>query len=111
MTGGMSLGCQQAGQLACTLTGPPQRGHGIASRIGVDQSFQGLDQLGVMLDQRLPPGSGVPDSLHGEGALSQALESPIDGRARETGNPGDQGNTPSSQALAIEAGDEVLLSL
>src|SRR5437899_8171407 len=103
MTDGMSLGRQQAGQLACTLTGPPQRGHGIASRIGVDQSFQGSDQLGVMLDQPLPPGPGAPDAFHGEGTLSQARDCPIDGRARETGNPGDQGNTPSSQSLAIEA--------
>src|SRR5262245_43950187 len=111
MTDGMSLGRQQAGQLACTLTGPPQWGHGIASRIGVDQSFQGSDHWGVMLDQGLPPGSGVADALHGEGSLGEALNGPIDGRAREPSNPGDQGNTASSQALAVEASDEVLLSL
>src|SRR5438034_227446 len=111
MTDGMSLGRQQAGQLTCTLTGPPQWGHGIASRIGVDQSLQGLDHLGVMLDQRLPPASGVAHSLSGEGVLSEALNGPIDGRARESGNPGDQGNTSSSQSLAIDSRDEVLLSL
>src|SRR5438477_9673946 len=98
MTDGMSLGRQQTGQLACTLTGPPQRGHGIASRLGVDQSFQGSDHLGVMLDQWLPPGSGVADSLNGEGVLSEALHGPIDGRASESGNPRDQGNTSSSQS-------------
>jgi hypothetical protein len=64
-----------------------------------------------MLDQRLPPGSGVADSLNGEGVLSEALNGPIDGRARESGNPRDQGNTSSSQSLTIEGSDEMLLSL
>jgi hypothetical protein len=64
-----------------------------------------------MLDQRLPPGSGVADALHGEGVLGEALDGPIDGRAREPGNPGDQGNTTSSQSLAVDGSDEVLLSL
>src|SRR5262249_23610773 len=75
------------------------------------QSFQGSNHLGVMLDQRLPPGSGVADALHGEGILGEALNGPIDGRAREPSNPGDQGNTASSQSLAVEAGDGGLLSL
>ena len=111
MTDGMSLGRQQAGQLTCTLTGPPQWGHGIASRIGVDQSLQGLDHLGVMLDQWLPPGSGVADSLNGEGVLSEALNGPIDGRARKPGDTSDEGDTSSPQLLAIEGSDQVLLSL
>ena len=52
----------------------------IASGIRVNQSFQRLDQLGVMLDQRLPSSSRVPYSLNGERWLSKALDSPIDGR-------------------------------
>src|SRR5262249_15517184 len=106
-----SLGCQQAGQLACTLTGPPQRGHGIAPSFGVNQSFQGSDQLRVLLDQGPSSASRVPDSLNREGTLSKALDGPIDGRARESGNTGDEGNTSSSQSLAIEGSDQVLLSL
>ena len=111
MTDGMSLGRQQAGQLAGTLTGPPERGHGIASGIRVNQSFQLLDQLGVVLDQRLPSSSRVPYSLNGERWLSKALDSPIDGRTRESGKTGDAGNTPSSQLLCIDGSNKVLLSL
>src|SRR5271157_2311981 len=111
MTDGMSLGRQQAGQLAGTLTGPPERGHGIASGIRVNQSFQRLDQLGVVLDQRLPSSSRVPYSLNGERWLSKALDSPIDGRTRESGKTGDAGNTPSSQLLCIDGSDKVLLPL
>src|SRR5208283_1526285 len=107
----MSPGREQAGQHACTLTGPPQRGHRIAPSIGVDQSFQGLDQLGVMMDQRLSSGPRMPDSLNGEGALRKALDGRIDGRARKTSNTGDDGNTSSSQSLAIEGCNQVLLSL
>src|SRR5208283_4391152 len=107
----MSPGREQAGQHACTLTGPPQRGHRIAPSIGVDQSFQGLDQLGVMMDQRLSSGPRMPDSLNGEGALRKALDGPIDGRARKTSNTGDDGNTSSSQSLTIEGCNQVLLSL
>src|SRR5208283_4979421 len=107
----MSPGRQQAGQHACTLTGPPQRGHGIAPSIGVDQSFQCLKQLGVTLDQRLASGSGVPDSPNGEGALRKALDGPIDGRARKTSNAGDDGNTSSSQLLGVERSHQMLLSL
>src|SRR5208337_842480 len=111
MTDGMSLGRQQAGQLAGTLTGPPERGHGIASGIRVNQSFQRLDQLGVVLDQRLPSSSRVPYSLNGERWLSKALDSPIDGRTRESAKTGDAGNTPPSQLLCIDGSDKVLLSL
>src|SRR5271157_2883469 len=111
MTDGMSLGRQQAGQLAGTLTGPPERGHGIASGIRVNQSFQRLHQLGVVLDQRLPSSSRVPYSLNGERWLSKALDSPIDGRTRESGKTGDAGNTPSSQLLCIDGSDKVLLPL
>src|SRR5208337_1541947 len=89
----------------------PQRGHGIAPSIGVDQSFQGLNQLGVTLNQRLASGSGVPDSPKGEGALRKALDRPIDGRARKTSNTGDDGNTSSSQLLGVERSDQMLLSL
>src|SRR5208337_2645803 len=89
----------------------PQRGHGIAPSIGVDQSFQCLKQLGVTLDQRLASGSGVPDSPNGEGALRKALDGPIDGRARKTSNAGDDGNTSSSQLLGVERSDQMLLSL
>jgi hypothetical protein len=70
-----------------------------------------LDQLGVVLDQRLPSGSGVPHSLNGERWLSKALNSAIDGRTRESGNAGDAGNTSSSQLLCIEGSDKVSLSL
>src|SRR3974377_1615225 len=111
MTDGMSLGRQQAGQLAGPLTGPPEGGHRIAPSIRVTQSFQRLDQLGVVLDQSLPSGSGVPYSLKGERWLSKALDSPIDGRTRESGNTGDAGNTPSSQLLRIDGSDKVLLPL
>ena len=64
-----------------------------------------------MLDQRLPSGSRVPYSLNGERWLSKALDGPIDGRARESGNTGDEGNTSSSQLLGIDGSDKVLLSL
>src|SRR5271157_2397282 len=111
MTDGMSLGRQQAGQLAGTPTGPPERGHRIAPSIRVNQSFQCLDQLGVVLDQSLPSSSGVPYSLNGEMWLSKALDSPIDGRTREPGNTGDAGNTSSSQLLCIDGSDKVLLPL
>ena len=63
------------------------------------------------MDQRLPSGSRMPDSLNGEGALRKALDGPIDGRARKTGNTGDDGDTSSSQLLAIEGSHQVLLSL
>jgi hypothetical protein len=53
----------------------------------------------------------MPDSLNGEGTLRKALDGPIDGRARKATNTGDDGNTSSSQSLAIEGGDQVLLSL
>jgi hypothetical protein len=53
----------------------------------------------------------MPDSLNGEGLLRKALDGPIDGRARETGDPGDKGNTSSPQSLAIEGCNQVLLSL
>ena len=53
----------------------------------------------------------MPDSLNGEGALRKALDGPIDGRARKTSNTGDDGNTSSSQSLAIEGCNQVLLSL
>src|SRR5208337_3015535 len=89
----------------------PQRGHGIAPSIGVDQSFQGLNQLGVTLNQRLASGSGMPDSPKGEGALRKALDRPIDGRARKTSNTGDDGNTSSSQLLGVERSDQMLLPL
>src|SRR5271157_2634284 len=111
MTDGMSLGRQQASQLAGTLTGPPERGHRIAPSIRVNQSFQRLDQLGVVLDQSLPSGSGVPYSLNGERWFSKALDSSIDGRTRESGNTGDAGNTSSSQLLCIDGSDKVLLPL
>src|SRR5271166_4799328 len=111
MTDGMSLGRQQAGQLAGTLTGPPERGHRIAPSIRVNQSFQRLDQLGVVLDQSLPSGSGVPYSLNRERWFSKALDSSIDGRTRESGNTGDAGNTSSSQLLCIDGSDKVLLPL
>ena len=107
----MSLGRPQAGQLTGTLTGPPERGHGIAAGIRVNQSFQRLDQLGVVLDQRLPSSSRVPYSLNGERWLSKAVDSPIDGRTRESAKTGDTGNTPSSQLLCIDGSDKVLLSL
>src|SRR5271157_2412216 len=111
MTDGMSLGRQQASQLAGTLTGPPERGHRIAPSIRVNQSFQRLDQLGVVLDLSLPSGSGVPYSLNGERWFSKALDSSIDGRTRESGNTGDAGNTSSSQLLCIDGSDKVLLPL
>ena len=53
----------------------------------------------------------MPDSLNGEGALRKALDGPIDGRARKTSNTGDDGNTSSSQSLASEGCNQVLLSL
>src|SRR5271157_4991514 len=64
-----------------------------------------------MMDQRLSSGPRMPDSLNGEGALRKALDGPIDGRARKTSNTGDDGNTSSSQSLAIEGCNQVLLSL
>src|SRR5271157_3270856 len=76
-----------------------------------EHKFQRLDQLGVVLDQRLPSGPRVPYSLNGERWLSKALDSPIDGRTRESGNTGDAGNTSSSQLLCIEGSDKVLLPL
>src|SRR5262249_53683637 len=106
----MSLGRQQAGQLAGTLTGPPQRGHRIASGIRINQGFQRLDQSGVVLDQRLPSGAEVPYSLDGEGWLSQLLDGPIDGRTGEPRQAGDAQNTPSPQLLCIDGSAEVLLS-
>ena len=63
------------------------------------------------MDQRLSSGPRMPDSLNGEGALRKALDGPIDGRARKTSNTGDDGNTSSSQSLAIEGCNQVLLSL
>ena len=42
--------------------------------------------------------------------MSKALDSPIDGRTRESGKTGDAGNTPSSQLLCIDGSDKVLLS-
>jgi hypothetical protein len=64
-----------------------------------------------MMDQRFPSGSRMPYSLNGEGALRKALDGPIDSRARKTSNTGDDGNTSSSQSLAIKGSDQVLLSL
>jgi len=64
-----------------------------------------------VLDQRLPSGSGVPYSLNGERRLRKALDRPIDGRTRESGNTGDTGNTSSSQLLCIDGSDKVLLPL
>jgi hypothetical protein len=40
-----------------------------------------------------------------------ALDSPIDGRTRESGNTGDVSNTSSPQLLCIEGSDKVLLPL
>ena len=80
-------------------------------RIRVNQSFQRLDQLGGVLDQRLPSGSGVPYSLNGERRFRKALDRPIDGRTRESGNTGDTGNTSSSQLLCIDGSEKVLLPL
>src|SRR3954453_3169843 len=111
MTDGMALGRQQAGQLARTLTGPPERGNGVASGIRVNQGFQRLDQLGVVLDQRLPSGSAVPYSLNGERWLIKALNSPIDGRTRESSNTADAGNTSPSQVPCIDGSHKILLSL
>src|SRR5665647_674521 len=73
MAHGMPLGRQQESQLAGTLTSPPERGHGITPSVRVDQGFQGLNQLGIMLSQRLASGTGMPYSLHGERGLRQAL--------------------------------------
>jgi hypothetical protein len=67
--------------------------------------------LGIMLGQRLASGTGVPYSLHRERALRQALDGPIDGRPRKPRKTRDEGNTSSSQSLAIEGSDQVLLSL
>src|ERR1035437_8509987 len=50
-------------------------------------------------------------SFRSEGALRQALDGPIDGRPRKPRKTRDQGNTSSSQSLAIEGSDQVLLSL
>ncbi len=107
----MSLGREQASQLAGALTGPPERGHWIAPSIRVDQSFQRLNQLRVVLDQRLPSRSGVPYTPNGERWLRKTLDSAIDSRTRESGNTGDAGNPSSPQLLCIEGGDKVLLSL
>ena len=41
----------------------------------------------------------------------KALDSTIDGRARESGNTGDEGNTSSPQLFGIDGSDKVLLSL
>ncbi len=43
--------------------------------------------------------------------MRKALDSPIDGRARKSGETGDPRNTPSPQLLCIEGGDKMLLSL
>src|SRR5271156_3749849 len=64
-----------------------------------------------MMDQPLPSGSQMPNSLNGEGVLGKALDGPIDGRARKTGYTGYDRNTTSSQSLGIEGSDQVLLSL
>jgi hypothetical protein len=64
-----------------------------------------------MLDQGLPSGSRVPYSLNGEGALRQALDGSIDGGPRKSCNTRDQGDTSSSQSLAVECSDQVLLTL
>jgi hypothetical protein len=64
-----------------------------------------------MLDQHLPPGSGVSDSLNGEGMLRKAVDGPIDGRARKPSGTRHEGDTSSPQLLAIEGSDQVLLSL
>src|SRR5271163_219305 len=64
-----------------------------------------------MMDQPLPSGSRMPNSLNGEGVLGKALDGPIDGRARKTGYTGYDRNTTSSQSLGIEGSDQVLLSL
>ena len=111
MTDAMSLGREQASQLAGALTGPPERGHWITPSIRVDQSFQRLNQLRVVLDQRLPSRSGVPYTPNGERWLRKTLDSAIDSRTRESGNTGDAGNPSSPQLLCIEGGDKVLLSL
>ena len=63
------------------------------------------------MDQPLPSGSRMPNSLNGEGVLGKALDGPIDGRARKTGYTGYDRNTTSSQSLGIEGSDQVLLSL
>ena len=64
-----------------------------------------------MLDQRLPSSSSVPYSLNAERWLSKALDSPIDGRTRESFKMGDAFYTPSSQLLCIDGSDKVLLPL
>ena len=111
MTYAMSLRREQARQMAGALTGPPERGRWIAPSIRVDQSFQRLNQLRVVLNQRLPSRSGVPYTPNGERWLRKNLDSAIDSRTRESGNTRDAGNPSSPQLLCIEGGDKVLLSL
>src|SRR5208282_2397701 len=47
----------------------------------------------------------------GEGALRKAIYGTIDGRASNTSNTGDDGNTSSSHSFAVEGCNQVLLSL
>jgi hypothetical protein len=64
-----------------------------------------------VLNQPLPSGSRVPDALDGEGCLMKVLEGTIEGRARESRNPGDEGDPSSPQLFGIDGSDQVLLSL
>src|SRR5437899_7831809 len=98
-------------QLPSTLTGPAQRRHGIATGIRVNQSLQSLEEVRVMFGQPLPPSSWLPEPMHGEGWLVETPDGMIDGRARESGDAGHEGDTPAPKLFRIDSSDQVLLSL
>jgi len=65
-----------------------------------------LNQLGIMLSQRLASGTGMPYSLHGERGLRQALDRPIDSvRPKNTHSALD-----ASQELVESQGNDTVRS-
>ncbi len=96
---------QFLGQFGRALAGPAQRRHGIATRGGFDQSFQGLQQPRIRFSQRPAPASRAPNtrSSHRTGLrwLLQVLDSCHDRGTREAGGSRHQRNAAPANLLGL----------
>ena len=111
VAGGEPLLGQGVGQMAGALAGPSQRRHRIASRLGGDQSFQGLEDRGVLIADPLATPASVSDATTGQGGVIELLQRRLGRGVRAPRSPADPRDAAVAQGACLGGEEETSLPL
>ncbi len=99
---------QGVAEIACTLTGPPQRRHGIAPGGSINELFQVVEQEGILLGTSWPAPTLASDAILVRCGLVMVrrwrldvADASVDGRTRQSRGGGHQGDSAASERAGL----------